>query len=70
MMAIEFREINKNVVNVLFTRHTLGYGTLKTDGGMINRFPDGSVTWKGRTIAEMEQILSKMKELQGENNGY
>lgn len=67
-MSIEFKEINENVVNVLFIHHSPGHGTLKTDGGMINRFPDGSVTWEGRTIDNLEGILSKMKELQENHN--
>ncbi len=37
--------------------------------GQVCKLKSGNVTFRGISTNELEQILSKMKELQGGNNG-
>lgn len=56
-MAIAFVPVSKN-----------GYDVYRAHAriGQVCKFKSGNVTFKGSSINELEQIIAKMKELQGD----
>ena len=56
-MAIAFVPVSKNGYYDVYNAH------IKL--GQVCKFKSGDVTFKGISINELEQIIAKMKELQG-----
>ncbi len=62
-MAIEFIKEFLHLFQVERTERRPG-ATAKTNIGYISRRKDGSIHFCGCEISELEEVLSKMKELQ------